>query len=335
MKRGEAGLSLVIGVDKPKDLTSHDVVGRCRRIFNERRVGHAGTLDPMATGVLPILVGSATRLNRYMSGHDKRYEAVVAFGSATDTDDAKGKVIRQSAVPREVLDSGFAMSVLERFTGCIKQIPPIYSALKRNGKKACDEARRGNVVQLDPRDIEVYEARLLDILETDGVVAWRLMFHVSKGTYIRSLARDIGNACGSAAHLQALRRTSAGLLQIDDCVTLETLERIGLGASIDPVQALGFPIVFVDEANEKRIRNGMSFPLNDQIFYEYPAVSWKEHACSCTSGLVECCDAPIDGCAISVVRANMLLAIYRVDVSNCLLRAECVFQNGVSRGRGI
>lgn len=335
MKRGSSGLSFVVGIDKPKGLTSHDVVGKCRKIFGEKRVGHAGTLDPMATGVLPVLVGSAARLNRYMSGHDKVYKAVISFGVATDTDDAEGSPIRTCATPSEVSDRGFAESVLERFTGALKQIPPVYSALKHDGKKACDEARKGHVVHLEPRDVVVYSAELLGIEQFGGDVSWCVRFHVSKGTYIRSLARDMGKACGGVAHLSALRRLAAGRVSIDDCVGLDALERVGVAAALDPVMALGFPVAFVDDEGESRVRNGMTLSMKGRKLFGYPSALEAQRACACTSGISEYCGELSDGQRISIARADELLAIYKADPSSFALRAECVFQNGVSRGRGV
>lgn len=334
MKRGASGLSLVVGVDKPQGLTSHDVVSRCRRIFGEKRVGHAGTLDPMATGVLPVLVGPATRLNQYLTGHDKTYEALISFGASTDTDDAEGTVIRTASVPREVADPGFAASVLARFTGPLRQIPPLYSALKRDGKKACDEARKGHVVHVEPREVTVHRAQLIGIEQDGESIAWRVVFEVSKGTYIRSLARDIGNAAGSAAHLSGLRRRAVGMLSLEECSTLEALERIGATAALDPAMLLGYPIAFADEDAATCVRNGGSLPLAGMVLHEYPPARLRDRTCSCTSGLTCCCEQPADGSLVSIARADRLLALYRVDEAVSRLRADCVFGEGVSRGRG-
>ena len=198
MKRGESGLSLVLGMAKPSGMTSHDVVGRVRRALGERRVGHTGTLDPLASGVLPVCVGSATRLSPYLTAEDKRYEVAVAFGAATDTDDAEGEVIRTGEVPARLYDEAFAARFVAGLVGPSRQLPPVYSAIKVNGRKACDEARRGNVIAIEPRDIEVYGAKLLSIDEEGpgGGLRWSVAFHVSKGTYIRALARDMGRDLG-------------------------------------------------------------------------------------------------------------------------------------------
>lgn len=168
VKRGLSGLSLVVGVNKPAGMSSHDVVNRCRSIFGERRVGHTGTLDPMATGVLPICVGPATRLGAYLTGHDKRYRVSIAFGAGTDTDDAAGTVVRTGEVPDRVLDPEFAAAFVASLVGRRKQMPPAYSAIKVNGKKSYEAARAGNIIDLAPRDIEVYDARLLGVHEGDG-----------------------------------------------------------------------------------------------------------------------------------------------------------------------
>ena len=150
MKRGESGLSLVVGVDKPSGMTSHDVVNRCRRIFGEKRVGHTGTLDPLASGVLPICIGPATRLGAYLTGHDKAYRATIAFGVGTDTDDCEGTVTRTGEAPVEAGDRSFAEQAVEQMLGPQKQMPPAYSAIKVNGKKSYEAAREGHIIELSP-----------------------------------------------------------------------------------------------------------------------------------------------------------------------------------------
>ena len=184
MKRGESGLSLVVGVDKPSGMTSHDVVNRCRRIFGEKRVGHTGTLDPLASGVLPICVGPATRLGAYLTGHDKAYQATISFGAGTDTDDCEGTVIRTGEIPVEAGDRDFACKVLSGLVGKQKQMPPAYSAIKVNGKKSYEAAREGRIIELTPRDIEVYAADLVAVRPAtgQGYAEWDVRFRVSKGT---------------------------------------------------------------------------------------------------------------------------------------------------------
>ena len=241
MKRGTTDLCLVLAVDKPSGMTSHDVVSRARRIFGEKRIGHTGTLDPLASGVLPLCVGPATRLDQFLTGHDKSYVVSVVFGAATDTDDCDGEVIRTGVVPDEVFDPFFASVFVGGLVGKSKQLPPVYSAIKVGGTKACDAARKGRVIDLAPRDIEVYSAELLGIGGADGAepARWDIAFKVSKGTYIRALARDIGHSLGCPAHVGALRRTAAGAIGIADCVTLEVLEEMGERAALDPLKVLG------------------------------------------------------------------------------------------------
>lgn len=334
MRRGESGLCLVVGVDKHVGMTSHDVVNRVRRIFGERRVGHTGTLDPLASGVLPICVGPATRLDAYMTGHDKRYVVEVVFGQATDTDDAAGEVIRTTDVPDEVFDPFFARTFVASLVGPSKQLPPVYSAIKVEGKKACDEARRGNIIHLEPRDIEVYDAELLGIYGIgDGrLPSWEVAFHVSKGTYIRSLARDMGASLGCAAHVGALRRTSAGALALEDCVSLETLEEIGVRAALDPIRLLGLRFAFVGGESEGAVRNGNPLPEGALVLCERRFASAAAELCACTAGVRESCEPPRDGECVCLVVRNKLQAIYEYDQARRRFKARCMFPTGVIRG---
>lgn len=337
MKRGESGLCLVVGVDKPSGMTSHDVVSRCRRIFGERRVGHTGTLDPLASGVLPICVGPAARLDAFLTGHDKRYVVKVVFGAATDTDDRTGEVIRTGEVPNEVLDPLFARTFIASLVGRFKQLPPVYSAIKVNGQKACDQVRRGNIINLEPRDVEVFSAELLDIGGADGVepAAWEIAFHVSKGTYIRALARDIGVAVGCPAHVGELRRVSAGQLHIDDCVRLETLEDIGTRAALDPIRLLGLRFAYVDGDVERRVKSGNALFRDQLMLCERRQTSAAREICACTSGVRESCEEPHAGELVAVVANNKLVALYEFEEEAQRYKARCVFQTGVSRGGDI
>ncbi|MDO8987513.1 MAG: tRNA pseudouridine(55) synthase TruB, partial [Coriobacteriia bacterium] len=213
-KRGESGLSGVLLVDKPAGMTSHDVVAIVRRAIKEKRVGHAGTLDPDATGLLVVLVGPATRLEPFLSSASKAYTATISFGKATDTDDAAGATIRSAAVPDELFNKVQALETLSHFMGVSEQMPPAYSAIKVGGVTAHRAARAGDALELRARTTEVFEATLIGL---DRVrQTWDVRFDVSKGTYIRALARDIGEYLDSAAHLSALRRTRSGALSLDD-----------------------------------------------------------------------------------------------------------------------
>lgn len=247
-RRGATGLSGVLLIDKPAGMTSHDVVARIRRATGEGRVGHAGTLDPMATGLMVVLVGSATRLEPFFSAKYKSYDAQIAFGSATDTDDAEGKVVRTSSVPAEVVDESYAQSVLAEVQGDSMQLPPAYSAIKVQGTTAHRAARAGRPLELQARPVTVYEASLLGVSREP--VRWDVAFTVSKGTYIRSLARDIGQSVGSAAHLSALRRTASGEFTIEQATGLDAAVEVAQAGAldtlwVDPVAALGMDAITV------------------------------------------------------------------------------------------
>lgn len=336
-KRGQSGLSLIVGVDKPSGMSSHDVVNRVRRIFGERRVGHTGTLDPLASGVLCVCVGPATRLDNYMVGHDKHYRVRIAFGVGTDTDDVDGEPVKFGSVPSGAFEEPFALETLARFVGPQKQLPPAYSAVKVGGVKACDAARKGRIIELMPRDIEVYSAKLAAIVPGDGDVPvfWDVDFHVSKGTYIRALARDIGVSIGCPAHVAALRRTSAGLLTLDDCVSLDVLERMGVDASLDPVKLLGFRFAFLDEAGARLVANGNQLPTSTVELCERRHASAASELCACTAGVRQSCSAPEDGERIAVIVDNKLAGIYAYEEQRQRYNACCIFQTGVRRGGDI
>ena len=325
---------MVLGVVKPSGITSHDVVSKVRRIFNEKRVGHGGTLDPFAMGVLPILVGPATRLNKYMASHDKAYVAEIQFGTSTTTDDRCGEVLHEGAILPCLSDPQFAEQTLDSLRGPSMQMPPAYSAIKVDGKKACDEARKGHIINLEPRPIEVYSARLIDIIEVDGSIVWRVAFHVSKGTYIRALARDIGKRVGVPAHLRELERESVGSISLEDCCSLDKLEEIGKAAAIDPVALLGMRVLFVDEGDQDRIANGGSLHVRNRTPYCHVDRS-REGGCSCLAPFVESSQPMEDGELFAMVGNNQLVAIYAYHSSDGSLRPDCVFQRGVSRGTDI
>ncbi|MEE0705232.1 MAG: tRNA pseudouridine(55) synthase TruB [Adlercreutzia sp.] len=336
MKRGTTDLCLMVAVDKPSGMTSHDVVNRCRRIFGERRVGHTGTLDPLASGVLPICIGPATRLDNYLTGHDKSYIVSVIFGAATDTDDCEGRVIRTGDVPDEVFDPFFATTFVASLVGKSKQLPPAYSAIKVDGVKAYDAARKGRIINLEPRDIEVYAAELLGIYGADGTepARWDIGFSVSKGTYIRALARDIGNALGCPAHVGALRRTKAGFIGLDDCVSLETLEEIGERAALDPLRALGLRFVYVNQSQAERVSHGNALPVAELTLCERSFGALADEICACTSGVRESCTPWEDGETVALVYDNRIIALYQYQQDKALCVSRCVFPRGVARGYG-
>ena len=220
-KRGSSGLSLLLAIDKPKGMTSHDVVNRVRRVFGEKRVGHMGTLDPLASGVLCVAVGPATRLDAFMSGHNKTYVMDIAFGCATTTDDAEGEVISRGEAPSDLLNEQIAREVVASLVGKGKQLPPVYSAVKVNGQKSYAAARKGNVIDLKPRDFEVLSATLLSVEKkqlgellpavqegSELVPVWRVSMEVSGGTYMRSIARDLGKRIGCGAFVSESRSST-------------------------------------------------------------------------------------------------------------------------------
>lgn len=336
MKRGQSGICCIVGIDKPKGKSSHDVVNVVRRVFGERRVGHTGTLDPLATGALVVCVGPATRLDAYMTAHDKTYEVRIAFGVATDTDDAQGKPVRIAPVPPEVCDRAFASEFVRSLVGRHRQLPPAYSAIKQNGVKSYEAARMGNVIQLEPRDVEIYDAELLG-LEGDpsaSRIYWDVRLSVSKGTYIRSVARDAGVALGTAAHVDELRRVCAGGLDVEDCVSLEALADRGLEAAIDPVFLLGYRMAFLNDSQAAAVQNGRSLQMSELGLFEAPR-RFDDADCGPRRGARASVDPLGDGELISLVYENELKALYGADPSRGIVRPSCVFSQGVTRGKGL
>lgn len=331
-KRSTTDLSLIVGIDKPAGMSSHDVVNRVRRIFGERRCGHMGTLDPDATGALAVCVGPATRLNALLTSHDKVYEFTIAFGSATDTDDAQGAVIEQAPVPERLSDEGFAREYLAGLVGPCKQMPPAYSAIKVNGKKSYEAARKGDSVELTPRDIEIYSTRLLGIETQDDVLSWRVEAHVSAGTYVRSIARDTGRDLGTCAHVGELRRIQAGHLMVQNCVSLEQLEADPFGSLIDPVKLLGLRFVFLNEKQSADVSVGRFLPVKGlRLFcYELSAARGLDYD-SCTSGVIESFEPLGDGESVCLIADNKVAAIYQFDQKRRVLKSRCGFANGVAR----
>ncbi len=246
----------VLLIDKAQDWTSMDVCAKLRGILHERRVGHGGTLDPMATGLLPVFVGRATRAVQYATDGKKEYRAVLRLGLVTDTQDVTGAVLSQRAadVSREVLEA-----VLPQFRGENFQVPPMYSALKVDGKKLYELARKGREVERQPRPITIHELELGEQLSgTD----WELRVLCSKGTYIRTLCHDIGAALGCGGAMAALRRTKVAGFTIEQAVTLEQVQ-----AADDPAALLApvdgcfadLPAVILTGAQAKCVRNGAAF----------------------------------------------------------------------------
>ncbi len=248
-------------VDKPIGPTSHDVVRIARRALSERRVGHAGTLDPFASGLLLLGVGPATRLTEYLGDLDKSYEAVARLGTVTSTLDPEGEVIATSEAWREVTESGL-LDALAPLTGPIDQLPPSYSAKKVDGERAYRKARRGEAVELAPARITIHELELLDWTPPD------LTFRVrcSTGTYVRAIARDLGEALGVGGHLTWLRRTRIGNFEVADAIPVGEMEGGASlsGAWLTPLEAMGhLPRLEVDEVTTARLIHGQSPDLSE------------------------------------------------------------------------
>lgn len=211
----------IIIINKPQNCTSHDIVYKLKKIVNEK-VGHTGTLDPMATGVLPLLIGKGTLCSKYLINHDKTYEVKLKLGIKTTTADIEGNIIEEKEVPKDVLKKESIENILNQFLGKQKQMPPIYSAIKVNGKKLYEYARKGQIVDIEPRNIEIYGIELLKIDEKENIIEFRVK--CSKGTYIRSLCEDIASKLETVGHMCALNRIQVGEFNIDDSITIEELE---------------------------------------------------------------------------------------------------------------
>jgi len=248
----------IVIIDKPQEWTSQDVTARLRRVFNTRRIGHGGTLDPMATGVLPVFVGRATRGVEFFEHAEKTYETVLRLGLTTDTEDVWGETLEEKPV---LLNADTLEQTLDRFRGEILQVPPMYSALKVNGQKLCDLARKGKEVERQPRPITIHELTLLEV----GEKTLRLRVRCSKGTYIRTLCKDIGEALGCGGCMQALRRVSAGEYTIAEAVPLEQLlEAQDPETYLRGVDTMfrNYPAVKLTPNQEKRCRCGNAFSVS-------------------------------------------------------------------------
>lgn len=245
---GEGTLHGVAIVDKEPGWTSHDVVAKARGILGTRRIGHSGTLDPDATGVLVLGVGRATKLLRFLQLLPKTYECEIVFGSETSTLDAAGEV---TATHDMVLDPAAVAAAALQFVGAIEQIPPMVSAVKIDGRRLHELARQGIEIDRPPRPVTVYR---YDVVPTDDPMVYRATVDCSSGTYVRVLAADLGAALGGGAHLRRLRRLSVGAFTIDEATPLGEIE---VRPMVDAVR--GFPVVHVDEDIEARVRVGGVF----------------------------------------------------------------------------
>jgi len=252
-----------LNVYKPKGMTSHDVISVLRKITSIKQIGHTGTLDPFAEGVLPIGIGKATKLFEYLDD-DKAYIGTIKLGSSTTTYDTEGSIVNQSnktTIKEEI------KTVIEKYTGNIEQLPPIYSAIKVKGKKLYEYARNGEAVEISPRKITVHKLEILNFDSDKNEL--ELYIDCSKGTYIRSLANDIGNDLGTFGHLNKLIRVKAGKFDINNAVRLEDLKSYSDVEKnlINPLKLLDYPIYKISENEYKSVSNGNTIRtnLNDGI----------------------------------------------------------------------
>lgn len=216
-------LNGIIVINKPKNYTSHDVVAKVKKLLNIKKVGHTGTLDPNATGVLPLLLNSGTKLSKYLIEHDKEYEVTLKLGIRTDTLDGEGKVLEKKEVDRKMLENTKQMEkVLNSFTGKQTQVPPMYSAIKVKGKKLYEYARKGENVEVQPRQIEIYNIELQKVDIKKQEIEFKVQ--CSKGTYIRTLCEDIATKLGTIGYMKELNRTKVGKFGLEEAITIEKLE---------------------------------------------------------------------------------------------------------------
>lgn len=257
----------IIIINKPKNCTSHDIVRKAKKILNEK-VGHTGTLDPNATGVLPLLIGKGTQISKYIINHDKTYEAVLQLGEKTDTADIEGEVIETKPVDSKCLEAKFIEQTLKALEGEQEQVPPMYSAIKINGKKLYEYARKGEKVEIEPRKIEIYSLELISINEVDKQIEFRVS--CSKGTYIRTLCENIAEKLGTVGYMKELKRTQVGEFKIEDAITIEELEQNQTCITIENYFRQNKNI----NLNEKKLQlflNGvqLTWPLPDGVYKVY------------------------------------------------------------------
>ncbi|MGH2435529.1 MAG: tRNA pseudouridine(55) synthase TruB [bacterium] len=254
----------VLSICKPVGMTSHDVVDAVRRIVGTRRVGHTGTLDPGAAGVLVLVLGRATRVAEFIADADKEYRVEIVFGRSTDTGDAYGEIVRESIPARVGRDE--LTAILHRFTGRIEQVPPMASAVHVGGRRLYEYARQGSTVEAPPREVHIFRIDILEVREGPPAGAW---LHVvcSKGTYIRKLCTDIGEAIGSGAYAQFMVRTRVAAHHLDETLTLEEIDRLAssgdLTRAIQPTDAaLGdLPAVDLTPSQRQAVLHGQGLPL--------------------------------------------------------------------------
>ena len=250
----------IIIINKPKNYTSHDVVAIVKKRLNVKKVGHTGTLDPNATGVLPLLLNQGTKLSKYLIEHDKEYEVTLKLGIRTDTLDGEGNILEERKLDWNVNTIKKIEEVLFSFIGKQKQIPPMYSAIKVNGKKLYEYARKGQTVEVQPREIEIYSIELKNVNKQENEIEFKV--HCSKGTYIRSLCEDIAKKLGTIGYMKELNRTKVGKFTLQEAITLEEIEKEPekVQEKIITMKKLfqEFPEIHLKEEQLKKFLNGVS-----------------------------------------------------------------------------
>lgn len=250
----------IIVINKEKEYTSHDVVAKLKKKLNISKVGHTGTLDPNATGVLPILIGKGTKFSKYLINHDKIYEVQLELGKKTDTADVEGKIIEEKKVDEKYIKENL-LQVLASFVGKQEQIPPMYSAIKKNGKKLYEYARAGEKVDIEPRKIEIYK---IDLNKYDKNII-SFVVSCSKGTYIRSLCEDIAEKLNTVGYMKNLKRLQVGKFNIKDAVYIDDIDLKNVNDHlITPEEILrGIPCINLDEKKLKLFLNGVQLTDNN------------------------------------------------------------------------
>lgn len=248
-------MDAIILVNKPKGCTSHDVVYKVKKIFNEK-VGHTGTLDPNATGVLPLLIGKATQCSKYLINHDKKYKVTLEFGKKTTTSDSEGEVIEEKELQQGMFDEEIINNALKLCIGKQMQTPPIYSAIKVNGKKLYEYARKGQEVKIEPREITIYDLKLIKIMPEKKQIQFETS--CSKGTYIRSLCETIAEKLNTIGYMKELERMQVGDFKLEDTITIEELQKYYDQNKLDELQEKSVITI------EKFFSNNLAIELNDK-----------------------------------------------------------------------
>lgn len=266
----------ILNIYKPKEWTSHDIVAKIKKITGEK-VGHTGTLDPLAQGILPVLIGKGTLCSKYLVNHDKKYRVELKLGERTETLDAEGKVLEEKEVPEELLEKSNIENIrkiLKKFEGQIEQLPPMYSAIKVKGKKLYEYARKGQNVDIPTRKITIYSIDLVDVLKSENVVIFDVF--CSKGTYIRTLCEDIAKSFGTIGFMQNLLRTQVGEFRLEDSISLSMKDEKDLeviGKNIISIEKIfsQYPKIKIEQQRLKYFLNGVRITQNvkDGVYRVY------------------------------------------------------------------